>query len=263
MSIHKLDKKTTLFIILGSIFLTNAILAELVGVKIFSLEGAMGIEPAQINILNDFYDFNLTAGVILWPVVFISTDIINEYYGKDGVKKISYLTAGMIIYMFIIITIATILPPADFWLNLHKVGSNGSPFNIDFAFTKIYRQGMGIIVASLTAFLVGQLLDVTVFQFIRKRTSSKMIWLRATGSTLVSQLVDSFLVLFIAFYLWERGEDTQWTIDMVISVGIVNYIYKFIIAVCLTPLLYIAHNIIDKFLGKELSQKMIEAASEE
>ena len=257
MSVKKLDKKTTLFIILGSIFLTNAILAELIGVKIFSLEGLMGVEPAQINIFDSFYDFNLTTGVILWPVVFITTDIINEYFGKDGVKKISYLTAAMIVYMFIIITIATVLPPAKFWLELHNEGINGNYFNIDFAFTKIYRQGMGIIVASLVAFLVGQLLDVTVFQYIRKRTSKKMIWLRATGSTVVSQLVDSFLVLFIAFYL--LGE---WPFEMVISVGIVNYIYKFTIAVCLTPILYVAHNFIDKFLGKELSDKMMKSASQ-
>ena len=198
MSVTKLNKKTTLFIVLGSIFLTNAVLAELIGVKIFSLESLMGVEPAQINILDSFYDFNLTTGVILWPVVFITTDIINEYYGKDGVKKISYLTATMIVYMFVIITIATILPPANFWLELNNKSADGSYFNIDFAFTKIYSQGMGIIVASLFAFLVGQILDVTVFQYIRKRTSKDKIWLRATGSTLVSQLVDSFLVLFIA-----------------------------------------------------------------
>ena len=185
MSIKKLDKKTTLFIILGSIFLTNAVLAELIGVKIFSLEKLMGVEPAQLNIFDSFYDFNLTTGVILWPVVFITTDIINEYFGKDGVKKISYLTASMIVYMFVIITVATILPPAKFWLDLNSTGQNGATFDIDFAFTKIYSQGLGIIVASLIAFLVGQILDVTVFQFIRKRTSKDMIWLRATGSTLV------------------------------------------------------------------------------
>lgn len=257
MSIKKLDKKTTLFIVLGSIFLTNAVLAELIGVKIFSLEGLIGVEPAQINIFDSSYDFNLTTGVILWPVVFISTDIINEYFGKDGVKKISYLTASMIVYMFIIITVATILPPAKFWLELHKVDINGKSFNIDFAFTKIYRQGMGIIVASLVAFLVGQLLDVTVFQYLRVRTGSSMIWLRATGSTLVSQLVDSFLVLFIAFYV--LGD---WSVNMVISVGIVNYIYKFIIAVLLTPILYIAHNLIDKFLGADLAEKMMKEASQ-
>lgn len=257
MSVKKLDKKTTLFIILGSIFLTNAILAELIGVKLFSLESVAGLQPANINLFGGSYSFNLTTGVILWPVVFLTTDIINEYFGKDGVRKISFLTAGLIVYMFIIISIATILPPADYWISKHSIDPHGNSFNIDFAFTKIYRQGLGIIIGSLVAFLIGQFLDVFVFQALKKRTGQKMIWLRATGSTLVSQLVDSFVVLIVAFYIFE-----DWDLDMVISVGIVNYIYKFIIAVVMTPLLYLAHDLIDKFLGKELAEKMMKEASE-
>lgn len=257
MSIKKLDKKTTLFIILGSVFLTNAILAELIGVKIFSLETLAGLEPANINLFDEFYSFNLTTGVILWPVVFVTTDIINEYFGKDGVKKISFLTAGLIVYMFIIITIATILPPAEFWLELNNKDARGNFFDIDFAFSKIYRQGLGIIIGSLIAFLIGQLLDVTVFQYLRSKTGEGKVWLRATGSTLVSQFVDSFVVLVVAFYIFGN-----WKFSMVISVGIVNYIYKFIIAVAMTPLIYLAHNLIDKFLGKELSEKMTKQASQ-
>ena len=256
MPIKKLDKRTTLFIILGSIFLTNAILAELIGVKIFSLESIAGLEPANISLFDNYYSFNLTTGVILWPVVFLTTDIINEYFGKDGVQKISFLTAGLIIYMFIIITIATALPPADFWLELNNKDPKGNFFDIDFAFTKIYRQGLGIIIGSLIAFLIGQLLDVLVFQALRKKTGEGRIWIRATGSTLVSQFVDSFVVLGVAFYVF--GE---WDLRMVISVGIVNYIYKFAIAVLMTPLIYLAHNLIDKFLGQELAEKMTQEAS--
>ena len=257
MSIKRLDKKTTLFIILGSIFLTNAILAELIGVKIFSLESIAGLEPANINLFDDYYSFNLTTGVILWPVVFLTTDIINEYFGKDGVKKISFLTAGLIVYMFFIITVATALPPADFWLEINNKDPQGNFFDMDFAFTKIYRQGLGIIIGSLVAFLIGQLLDVFVFQLLRKKTGAKLIWIRATGSTLVSQFVDSFVVLAVAFYIFG-----DWKLNMVISVGIVNYIYKFIIAVVMTPILYIAHNLIDRFLGEELAHKMMEEASD-
>ena len=174
MSIHRLDKKTTLFIVLGSIFLTNAILAELIGVKIFSLESMAGLEPANINLFDKNYSFNLTTGVILWPVVFLTTDIINEYFGKDGVKKISFLTAGLIVYMFIIITVATILPPADFWLELNNKDPKGNFFDIDFAFSKIYRQGLGIIIGSLIAFLFGQLLDVFVFQALREKKQPQL-----------------------------------------------------------------------------------------
>ncbi len=88
-----------------------------------------------------------------------------------------------------------------------------------------------------------------------------MIWLRATGSTLISQLIDSFLVLFIAFNLF--GGANKWSIAQVCAVGIMNYIYKFTIAIVLTPLLYIAHSIIDNYLGRETSDKIIEEAYEE
>ncbi|HBH24294.1 MAG TPA: hypothetical protein DDY13_12825 [Cytophagales bacterium] len=252
-------KRTNLFIVLSGIFLTNAILAELVGVKIFSLENTLGMAPAQLNLLDDWVlDFNLTAGVVLWPVVFITTDIINEYFGKRGVRKITFLTAIFIAYIFVMIYLITKLPPADFWLDVNRQDANDPGFNINYAFRTIFQQGLGIIIGSLTAFLIGQLLDVFVFQKLRLITGKRMIWLRATGSTLISQLIDSFVVLYIAFYIFRN-----WSIEQVVSVGIVNYIYKFLIAIFLTPTLYIAHYLIDKYLGKELSEDMMAKASKD
>jgi len=253
------SKENSLFIVLSGIFLTNALLAELIGVKIFSLEKTLGLPPAQIPMFGDWVlNFDLTAGVLLWPVVFITTDIINEYFGKKGVRRISFLTVGFIAYSFLIIVVVTAVTPADFWLGLIGTDPDGNTFNVDFAFNTIFRQGSWIIVGSLVAFLVGQLLDVFVFQKLRKITKGKRIWLRATGSTVVSQFVDSFVVLGIAFYI---GAD--WTLAQWFSVGLVNYIYKFTIAVGLTPLLYIAHNIIDRYLGKDLAEEMMAAASED
>jgi queuosine precursor transporter len=251
------DKRTILFIILCSIFLTNAIVAELIGIKIFSAESVLGLSPAHIQLLDGFVlDFNLTAGVVVWPIVFITTDIINEYYGKDGVKKISYITIFFIAYIFVVIYLVTILPPAEFWLDVNKTDEQGNTFNMDFAFRKIFRQSMGIIVGSLFAFLVSQLLDVYIFHKLRKITGSKNLWLRATGSTLVSQFIDSFVVLAIAFYIFG-----DWSISQVISVGIINYLYKFGAAVFLTPVLYIAHFVIDSYLGKNTASIMMAEAS--
>jgi uncharacterized integral membrane protein (TIGR00697 family) len=246
------QKKTFLFIVLTCIVLTNAILAELLGVKIFSLEALLGLQPANIKLFTDSpLSFNLTAGVIIWPVVFITSDIINEYFGKEGVKRISWLTVIFILFAFLIISAVTALPPAQFWLDLNNKDAAGNPFNIEFAYSSIFRQGMGIIMGSVTAFLLSQFLDATIFQWFRKNTGNKMIWLRATGSTIVSQLADSFIVLFIAFYVFGN-----WSLDLVISVMIVNYIYKFIVAVLLTPLLYVAHYLIDWYLGKEAAHQL-------
>lgn len=253
------NKRTNLFIVLSGIFLTNAILAEMIGVKIFSAEQTVGLSPAQIPLLGDFIlDFNLTAGVVIWPVVFITTDIINEYFGKKGVRKISFLTVYFIGYIFLVIWVVTLLPPAQFWLDVNASDAEGNVFNIDYAFNTIFRQGAGIIIGSLVAFLIGQLVDVFVFQKLRKITGSKKIWLRATGSTLVSQLIDSFVVLGVAFYIFGN-----WSLAQFISVGIINYIYKFGVAILITPLLYVAHYLIDNYLGKELSEKMMEEASED
>ncbi|MEK6477558.1 queuosine precursor transporter [Catalinimonas sp. 4WD22] len=251
-------KRNILFIVLSGIFLTNALLAEMIGVKIFSAETTLGLQPAQIHLFGDFIlDFNLTAGAVIWPVVFITTDVINEYFGKRGVKQISYLTVIFIAYSFIVIYLVTELAPASFWLEVNNTDEAGNYFNINFAFQKIFRQGLGIIIGSLIAFLIGQLLDVIVFQKLRRITGSSKIWLRATGSTLVSQLVDSFVVLFIAFYVFGN-----WPIAQVFAVGIVNYIYKFTVAVILTPLLYVAHYLIDNYLGKELAENMMYEATQ-
>lgn len=258
MSTHRnisVEKKRNLFLILCGIFLTNALLAEVIGVKIFSAESFLGIRPAQLKLLGgSALDFNLTAGVIIWPIVFVTTDIINEYFGREGVRKISILTALLISYAFLIIWFVTKLPPAAFWTALYK---NQAGVDINMAFSLIFRQGLGIIIGSVTAFLIGQLLDAHAFHLLKKITGSKRIWLRATGSTLISQLIDSFVVLIIAFYLFGN-----WSLEQVISVSIINYIYKCAAAIALTPLLYIAHGIIDRYLGERTAVKMVQEADE-
>ena len=228
----------------------------MIGVKIFSAEAVVGLAPAHLSILGYTLDFNLTAGVVLWPFVFITTDIINEYFGKEGVKKISYLTALLIAYAFIVIFIATLLPPADFWMDINSTDSSGNSFNVNYAFKTIFTQGLGIILGSLAAFLIGQLLDVFVFHQLRKVTGNRFLWIRATGSTLVSQLIDSFVVLFIAFFIFGN-----WPLEQVLSVGLINYIYKFGIAILLTPLIYAGHYLIDRYLGQEEASKLSEEAA--
>ena len=247
------QKKNNLFIVLAGIFITNALMAEMIGVKIFSAESTVGLAPANLNILGFIMDFNLTAGVVIWPVVFITTDLINEYFGKPGVKKITYLTMGLIAYAFVIVFLSIRLAPAGFWME-GKDANGNVIIDMQLAFSKIFGQSQRIIIGSLVAFLIGQLTDVYVFQKLRSITGSKMLWLRATGSTLISQLIDSYVVLFIAFY---GVFDTH----LIVAIGITNYIYKFLVAILLTPLIYFGHSIIDKYLGKENAESMSEEAS--
>jgi hypothetical protein len=251
------NRGTRLFIILAGFFITNALIAEVIGVKIFSLEDSIGVERANINLFGSKFSFHLTAGVLLWPVVFVMTDIINEYYGPKGVRFLSFLTIGLIAFSFLIYNAAIALKPSEYF----SIG-NGID-KPDNAFRGIFGQGLWIIIGSILAFLIGQILDVLVFHRIKKITGEKAIWLRATGSTIVSQLIDSFVVLFIAFYIGKRiqaGQGDPWSLQQVLVTGTGNYIYKFIVALLMTPVIYLIHAFIEKYLGHSAAAEMKKAA---
>lgn len=244
MIFQQFSRRQKLFIFLFGIFLTNAIVAEIIGVKIVSLEKSFGYQPLNLpTSWGTFWNLNQTAGALNWPIVFIVSDIINDYFGKKGVRFISFTSAGFIAYSFIVIYIATLLVPADFWLEANRGDTN---FDINDSFSRIFRQGLGIITGSLFAFLVSQIVDALIFERIKAKTGNKMIWLRATGSTLISQFIDSFLVIGVAFYIFGN-----WTIAEWLNVSLNNYLYKFIVAILFTPVLYIAHYFIESYLNKE------------
>ena len=251
-----MTKKQKLYLILCGLFLTNAITAEIIGAKIFSLDKTLGFDGNGYSLFGFDLSFALTAGTLNWPIVFITSDVINEYYGKKGVKFISYLTAALISFSFMVIYFAVHVAPADFWLDVNSVDGNGQAININEGFRMIFRQGLGIIIGSLVAFLLGQILDALVFHQLRNITQNRFVWLRATGSTVVSQMIDSFVVIYIAFGLFGN-----WTMGQVLQVGTNNYIFKFVIAILLTPLIYIAHYGIDKYLGHEHAADLIQKAT--
>jgi uncharacterized integral membrane protein (TIGR00697 family) len=253
--IHRIlkDKPTILFISIAAFFVANALIAECIGGKIFSLEKVLGITPANFTIFGQSgLSFNLTCGVLLWPLEFIITDIVNEYYGPKAVRRISFTAVALIAYAFLMFYMAIKIPPADFWVGSKaESGIN----NMQVAFSGVFGQGMWIILGSLVAFLVSQIVDVTVFHKIKKITGEKWIWLRATGSTVISQLVDSFVVLFIAFKI-----GNGWSWQLVLAICLVNYTYKFIMAVVLTPIIYLFETLIENYLGHETAREMKMAA---
>ena len=241
------DKKTKLFFILSGFFIANALIAELIGGKIFSLEQTLGLSETQFSLFGENnLSFNLTAGVLLWPVVFIMTDIINEYYGQKGVRLLSLLTVGLISFAFIATYSAIHLAPANWWPSSYQ---GKGVLDMQLAFAAIFNQGNRIIIGSIIAFLIGQLLDVFIFHKIKEYTGEKKVWLRATGSTLISQFIDSFVVMFIAF----SGIMSP---VQIIAVGLVGYFYKFVVAIILTPIIYLGHNLIDRYLGHEVATSL-------
>ena len=253
--IHQIlkDKPTKLFIFFTAFFVANALIAECIGGKIFSLEKLFGLSPASFSLFGQKgLSFNLTCGVLLWPLEFVMTDIVNEYYGPRAVRRISYIAISLIAYAFLMFYAAIHIPPAGFWIHTKTI--NNVP-DMQDAFNAIFGQGMWIILGSLTAFLVSQIVDVTVFHRIKRVTGEKHVWLRSTGSTFVSQLVDSFIVLYIAFYL-----GNNWSWQQVLAICLVNYAYKSFMALILTPLIYLVEHRIEKYLGKEVTHQMKQAA---
>ena len=242
-------KPTKLFVIFAAFFVANALIAECIGTKIFSLEKLFGSQPFNFTLFGESgLALSLTCGVLLWPLEFIMTDIINEYYGPKAVRRISFIAVALILYAFLMFYMAMSVPAADFW---YGTGIKEGVPDMSKAFNSIFGQGMWIIAGSITAFLVSQIVDVTIFHKIKKVTGEKKVWLRATGSTLVSQLVDSFIVLFIAFKI---GKD--WSFQKVLAIGMVNYAYKFTVAIILTPLIYFIEHRIEKYLGEDTAKKM-------
>ena len=176
------QRANRLFIILAGFFLTNALIAEFVGVKIFALEATVGADPFHWSMFGIDGTLNFTAGVLLWPFVFIMTDVINEYFGVRGVRLISWIAVVFIGYAFLAAYVAISLAPAKFWLDVNA--GMGVP-DVQKAYAVVFGQGLWTICGSIVAFLVGQLIDVTIFHRILKLTGEKHVWLRATASTAV------------------------------------------------------------------------------
>jgi hypothetical protein len=223
------SRKDIVFLVLAGFFITNAIVAELIGGKLVMFFGI----------------FTQSIGIVMWPVVFIITDLVNEYYGRSGVRKLSFITVALIGITFLYLFICMQIPAVSF-----------SPVS-DANFRKVFGQSMYIMVGSIIAFLVSQLVDSGIFWILREMTGKKMIWLRSTGSTIISQLVDTFIVQFIAFVV-----PGVWTFDVFLRNATYGYAFKLLVAVAVIPVIYLVHFWIDKYLGDEISHDMIKHTAE-
>jgi len=216
-----LDREPTrrdrVFLVLAGIFVTHALLGELIGGKLFTAFGWV-----------------MSIGVIPWPVVFVTTDLVNEYYGPKAVRRLTLLAVGLIVYAFALLLVCMQVTAAEI-----------SPVN-DAAFDMVFGQSMWIIVGSLVAFALSQLLDARVFVMLRSRTQGRLLWLRAVGSTVISQLVDTFVINGIAF-----GLSGKLTSGQVVELSVTNYGYKFLIALATIPVIYAGHGIMERYLQGE------------
>ena len=238
---YVLSRPQKLYVICAAVFLTALVVAEATASKLFTLFHL----PFTITILGqEFERVTMTAGVIAFPITFIMTDLMNEYFGKKGIRFVTMIGMVMIIFEFVLLQIAMAVPTDPF---------SAVP---EEAFDTVFGATGWIILGSLIAYLVGQLVDITLFHWLRGLTKGRMLWLRATGSTFGSQFLDTFLVLSIAFL-----PTGVMNFQTVVAVTLFNYAYKFVIAVVITPVIYGVHWVMDRYLGHETAVEMIEQAA--
>ena len=222
------SKKQWLFVFLAGLFITNAVTAELISNKLIEI-------PLSFDLFgNQFGPFVTIVGILPWTVVFLLTDLLNEFYGYKVVRKLSWITAILIAYCFLIVGLSMDIPAVEI---------PGSNLSDDASFNKVFGQAQMVIVGSICAFLVSQILDASLFSWIKSKTGERFIWLRSTGSTLVSQLIDSYIVLYIGFVL-----PGTLSFNDFMAIAPTNYVLKIVIAILLTPLIYLGHFIIRRFV---------------
>jgi uncharacterized integral membrane protein (TIGR00697 family) len=236
---HELSRPQKLYVFCAAIFLTALVVAEATASKFFL--------AFQLPFTFSFLGWStssvvMTAGVLAFPITFIVTDLINEYYGKPGIRFVTLLGVAMVLFAFVLLRLAMGVPEAP-----------GSPVS-DAAFDKVFGATNRVIFGSLTAYLVGQLVDITLFHWLRHRTGGRHLWLRATGSTFGSQFIDTFVVLSVAF----AG---QLPFGQIVAITLFNYAYKFLIAIGITPVIYLSHWAMDHYLGHRKAEAMMEEAS--
>jgi hypothetical protein len=214
---------------LTAIFVTALLSADVLGVKLFS------VNVAGMNVVH-------TCGMLIFPVTFLLTDLLNDYYGRAAARRVTFIAFTMGAFMFAAMNLSLVMPHLQ------------ADFNVpDKSFHDVFAKARIMYVASLAAFLVGSLLDIWVFDLLKRATGGRMIWLRATGSTVISQVFDSLIVTMLAFHFlprWVGGGDAKvMPLSETITMAATGYVLKFALALAITPLIYLGHVVLRSWFG--------------
>jgi queuosine precursor transporter len=230
-SVFAPDIRTRLYLWLGGVFITCLLLANILGVKLFAY---------QFTLLGWDIPVEHTVGMLPFPITFLLTDLLNEYYGKKAARRVTWIAFAMAGLAFVLISVARAMPI--------KTGIPGTATSD--AFENIFGSASFMYIASMLAFLLGSMLDIFVFGVFKRLTAGKLVWLRATGSTVISQLFDSFVITFLFFIaLAPLAGNEPAPAEFVVKTALTGYILKFCIAIALTPAIYLGRWIIRTQFG--------------
>lgn len=217
------DIRTRVYIWLAAVFVASLMIADITGSKFFHFD----LFTIRLPFVGSYNFVTHSVGMFSFPITFLLTDLVNEYYGRRGARRLTYIGLAMSGLAFTLIYLARKAPVSEI-----------SPIQQP-AFDAVFGMSNRLYVASLTAYLAGQMSDIWLFGVIKRFTGGRMVWLRATGSTIVSQMIDSFLVTAILFAATTNPKThTAYTMHEIMETAATGYILKFLIAVGLTPIIY-------------------------
>jgi uncharacterized integral membrane protein (TIGR00697 family) len=217
-----LDTRLKLFLTLAGIFISALLVGDLIGGKLI-----------EAHLFNQV--LTLSVGIIPFPITFLLTDLLNEFYGKKAARTVTWVGFGMACFTFAILSIALALPWAPFTAADGYTGMSQPHFD------NVFGGSRRILLASLVAYLFSQFTDIAVFHLLKRKTHNRFLWVRATGSTVVSQLIDTVVIQTLAWWGVVAG-------DKLIGLILTSYAVKLVVAVALTPMIYAGHTVVERVL---------------
>lgn len=228
---YPLSRQQVVYVWLTGFFVTALLIANIVGSKFFSF-GTLALGGTTINIGH-------SVGMLSFPLTFLLTDLLNEYYGKRGARRVTYVGLAASALAFVLLWVSTEAPPAP----------PGQTFVDETMFDTVLGASGVMIFASMVAYLIGQLTDIAAFRFMKRLTAGKYLWLRATGSTVISQMVDSLAIMLVLYFNARLASGDAPDLGFTITEALKGYSIKFCIAVLMTPLIYLGRGVMSSAFG--------------
>jgi uncharacterized integral membrane protein (TIGR00697 family) len=218
-----LDKRVRLFVVLAAAFCTALVVADIIGVKLFEVH--LGPLVAVMSV-----------AMIAFPVTFVLTDLLHEFYGRKAARFVTWLGLGMALFTFATIHIASDIG----WAPVTRAPDYRG--TVETAFNNVFGGSQRILIASMVAYVAGQLTDIAVFHLLKRLSHNRWLWLRATGSTVVSQLIDTVMFQLVSWV-------SVLPAGVLLNIILTSYAVKLLVAVGLTPIIYAAHALVERLLG--------------
>ncbi|MBI2374442.1 MAG: queuosine precursor transporter [Deltaproteobacteria bacterium] len=217
------DNRLRLYLVLMAAFVTALVVGDIIGGKL-----------TQVVLFG--HPFTISVGMIPFPLTFLLTDLLNEFYGSRAARNVTWIGFGMALFTFSIISVAVLIPFAPFTFAGDWGGINQRSFD------NVFAGAQRIFFASMVAYLIGQLVDIGVFHALKTATQNRQLWLRATGSTAVSQALDTIVIQTLA---WAG----TLPISEIANIAVSSYVVKLAVAIGLTPLIYAGHVLLERWLS--------------